>query len=314
MKQSEFLAILGLTLFFAVLPFVGVSEAKLYFLTFVGIWALFALSFDFVFGGLGMLSFGHAAYFGIGSYSVAMLTTLAKWSFIPSMFIGAVMGAIVAMLFSAIALRLAGLFFALVTLALAELAHDLALVRLRHWTGGFDGLTGIPRPDLFGFELIDNRMYYVWVVFILGLVVLGILMIRSSPFGQVLQAIKQNPVRAEQLGFALHPFKVAAFGISGFIASLSGGLLVSLLAFADPETLHWSTSGRVVLMTVLGGTGTLLGPIVGAFVFEILREVISGVTDRWQGGVGMIFVIFTIFVPNGLVGITHLAFSKWIRH
>lgn len=313
MKPLNVALVFALTAVFALLPMLGVGEAKLYFLTFVAIWALFALSFDFVFGGLGMLSFGHAAFLGLGSYTVALLTTLAKWPYIPALAVGAFAGALAAMAFSAIALRLAGLFFALVTLALAELAHDLALVRLRRWTGGFDGLSGIPRPELFGYELIDNRAFYVWVVVILGLVVLGLLLVRTSPFGQALQAIRQNPVRAEQLGFALRPFKIAAFGISGFLAALSGGLLVSLLAFADPETLHWSTSGRVVLMTVLGGSGTLLGPIVGAFVFESLREIISSVTDRWQGIVGVIFVVFTIFAPFGIVGIVRKTWQKWSK-
>ena len=311
MTLPHTLGVLVTTALFALLPTFGVSETVIYFLTFVAIYALFALSFDFVFGGVGLLSFGHAAFFGIGAYILGGLTNHLNWPVMPAMLAGALVAAVVAMAFSAIALRLGGIFFALVTLALAELAHDLALVRLRTWTGGYDGMTGIPRPVIFGINLLDNARFYEFVIVVLGLVVLALMLIRSSPFGQALQAIRQNPVRAEQMGFALRPFKIVAFGISGFIAGLSGGLLVSFLFFADPETLHWGTSGRVVLMTVLGGSGTLLGPIVGAIVFEGLREVISSYTDRWQGVVGVIFVAFTIFAPYGLVGIARNLWRKW---
>jgi branched-chain amino acid transport system permease protein len=285
-----------------IVPMVQASEETLNLVSLIVIWSLFAVGFDFVFGVGGMLSFGHAAMFGTGGYALVLLVTKSGIGFMPALVAAGAVGGVIALGLSFFALRVSGLFFSLSTLALAQLVYILAGSKLRAYTGGLDGIPGVPRPALLGIDFYNNRNYYYFVVavFLVGLAVMALL--RSSPFGKALKAVQANDVRAAQLGFNVQRLRQCAFVISGFYAGVSGALLASLLFYISPQMLHWSTSGDVLVMTVLGGKATLLGPILGVAVFEFLKEKLGEVTEHWYGVLGVIFIACTILLPNGLAG------------
>lgn len=286
-----------------VAPLLMTGEEGINLVSLILIWALFAIGFDLVFGMAGMLSFGHAALFGAGGYALTILNLSYGVSFLPGLLVAALVGAVLAFGLSIFALRVSGLFFSLLTLALAQMIYILAGTKLRAWTGGLDGIPGVPRPDLFGIDFYDNRNYYIFliVVFLVGLAIMALL--RSSPFGRSLKAVQANDVRAAQLGYNVQRLRQCAFMVSGAYAGVSGALLASLMLYISPQMLHWTTSGDVLIMTVLGGKGTLLGPILGVAVFEFLKEELSQVTQYWYGILGLIFIFATIFLQNGIAGL-----------
>jgi branched-chain amino acid transport system permease protein len=293
----------------AALPALGAGDGVLHVATVIMIWSIFAVGFDLVFGGVGLLSVGHAAFFGTGGYVLAILTTEHGWPFLPALLAAGVAAALLAGLFSVIALRLSGLFFALVTLALAQFAYNLAMTRLRRWTGGYDGLPAA-RPELLGIDFLDNTRFYALVAVVFLVMIAGAALLRASPFGQALAAVRQNAVRAEQIGFDTRRLKIAIFAVSGFYSGVAGALLGSSLMFINPEALHWITSGEIVIMTILGGSGTLVGPVIGVATFEILRESLSSVTVHWRGIVGAIFMACTIVAPQGIIGLARAALGR----
>ena len=286
-----------------IIPFGLPSEQWANLVSLILIWALFAIGFDLAFGVTGMLSFGHAALFGTGGYALTILTISYQIGFLPAMVAAAVVGALLALGMGLFALRVSGLFFALLTLSLAQMIYILASNKLRALTGGLDGIPGVPRPDLFGIDFYDNRNYYAFVVvvFLLGLALMALL--RASPFGRALRAVQANDTRASQLGYNVHALRQSAFAVSGAYAGVAGALLASLMFYISPQMLHWSTSGDVLIMTVLGGKGTLLGPILGVAVFELLKEELSQITQYWYGILGLIFILATIFLRNGFAGL-----------
>ena len=288
-----------------IVPFFMQDEQWVNLVSLILIWALFAIGFDLIFGVTGMLSFGHAALFGSGGYALTILTLSYGVGFIPGLFAAAIVGAVLAYLMGLFALRVSGLFFALLTLALAQMMYILASNKLRAFTGGLDGIPGVPRPVLFGIDFYDNHNYYgfIVVVFLIGLALMALL--RASPFGRALRAVQANDVRAAQLGYNVHSLRQSAFVVSGAYAGVAGALLASLIFYISPQMLHWSTSGDILIMTVLGGKGTLLGPILGVALFELLKEELSQITQYWYGILGLVFIFATIFLRNGIAGLFH---------
>lgn len=286
-----------------VVPFFLPGEQWVNLVSLILIWALFAIGFDLVFGVTGMLSFGHAALLGTGGYALTVLTLSYQIGFLPGLVAAAVAGALLAFCMGLFALRVSGLFFALLTLALAQMIYILASNKLRALTGGVDGIPGVPRPDLFDVNFYDNRNYYAFVVviFLVGLALMALL--RSSPFGKALRAVHANDTRAAQLGYNVHALRQSAFAVSGAYSGVSGALLASLMFYISPQMLHWTTSGDVLIMTVLGGKGSLLGPILGVAVFELLKEELSQITQYWYGILGLVFIFATIFLRNGIAGL-----------
>lgn len=285
------------------LPFVMTGGEAVNLVSLILVWALFAIGFDLVFGTTGMLSFGHAALFGAGGYALSILTVSHGWGFMPALGVAAIVGATLAFGLSIFALRVSGLFFSLLTLALAQMIYILASTKLRDLTGGLDGIPGIPRPELFGIDFYDNYNFYIFilVIFLIGLGIMALL--RASPFGQALRAVQANDVRAAQLGYNVQRLRQAAFVVSGVYAGVAGSLLASLMFYISPQMLHWSASGDVLIMTVLGGKGTLLGPVLGVAVFELLKEELSQYTQYWYGILGAVFIFATIFLQNGIAGL-----------
>lgn len=285
------------------LPDITGGENNRNLVSLILIYGLFALGYDIVFGVSGLLSFGHASMFGIGGYTLSLLTIHLGVDFVVALLLAGIAGAVVAFVFSVFALRVSGLFFALLTLALAQLVYIVSSTKLRGLSGGFDGITGVPRPQMLGIDFYDNAnyFYFVAVIFIFGLAVAALL--RASAFGQALKAVAANDVRAQQLGFNIHRMRQIAFAISGAYAGISGALLASLLFYVSPQMMHWSTSGDILIMTMLGGKGTLLGPILGVAFFEFLKEEIARYTAHWYGVIGLVFILCTIFLPKGIAGL-----------
>ena len=286
------------------------NDGILFFTTYVLIWAMFALGYDLAFGLSGLLSIGHAAFFGIGGYALALLTLRQGMAFEPALVLAALIAGLAASLFGLVALRLSGIFFSLTTLALGQLAMIASDTVLAGLTKGQDGLAGVPRPALFGLDFSRADYFLVYVIVLFVAVLALVALIRNSPFGQVMVAIRTNEVRAGQLGFNVRYFKIAVLIVSGFLSGLAGGLLAAQIFFVNSGILHWAVSGDIVIMVLMGGSGTLLGPVLGAVAFEGLKEWLSQLTGHWHGIMGVVFVLFVILLPDGLAGLIK---SGWQR-
>jgi branched-chain amino acid transport system permease protein len=264
--------------------------------------ALFASAFNLLLGFAGLLSFGHAAFFGGAAYVCAGLVKHLGWPPELAILAGGVFAAALGALFGALAIRRAGIYFAMITLALAQLIYFLALQL--PFTGGEDGLQGVPRGKLLGFiDLSDNlaMYYFVFAVFIAGFAL--VYRVVHSPFGQVLKAIRENEPRAISLGYDVGRYKLMAFVLSAGIAGVAGGLKSLVFQLASLTDVHWHMSGQVVLMTLLGGLGTILGPAVGAITIVALENQLADKVGSWVTVImGGIFVVCVLAFRRGLVG------------
>ncbi len=264
--------------------------------------ALFACAFNLLIGFVGLLSFGHAMFFGWAAYVAAHAAKV--WGVPPllSILAGAAVAGAMGVVFGWLAIRRAGIYFAMVTLAFAQMMYFFALQA--PFTGGEDGLQGVPRGALFGVLPLgsDLTLYYV----ILAVVVASWLLIARivhSPFGQILKAIRENEPRTISLGYDTDRFKLVAFVLSAALAGLAGALKALVLGFATLSDVHWATSGSVILMSLIGGIGTLTGPVIGAFVITGLENVLADRVGSWVTVVlGVIFVISVLLFRKGLVG------------
>jgi len=285
------------------IPYLGIGAEEMLLVNLILIYAIFAIGFDLAFGLTGLLSFGHSAMFGGGGYALALLTTRLNWSFELALVSAGLSGALIAAVIGYFALRQTGIFFALTTLAFSQLAYILASTKLRGITGGIDGLTGVPRPTLFGVDFYNDYNFYAYVAVLFVVLLAAAALLRASPFGQVLKGIRLNSARIEQLGWNVRRFQHLVFVISGFFSGIAGALSGALLFYVSPQMLHWSTSGDVLIVTLLGGVGTLIGPVIGVSIFEILKDELGRLTTHWYGILGVIFVIFTILLPTGVMGL-----------
>ena len=286
----------------ALLPWL-LARYQLSILTDVLIFGLFALSLDLIMGYTGMVSFGHAAYFGLGAYGSALV--LIHWAQpIPvALLAGALLAGVVAIPVAWFSTRATGIYFAMLTLAFAQLLYTVAY-KWRDLTGGSDGIAGVPKTTLFwgGPSLASPRAFYFVVA---ASVVLSLLLCHAfmrSPFGRALQAIRENERRFISLGRDPRPFKIVVFVIAAAFAGLAGALFAPFRGFASPEVMFWVLSGQGLMMVITGGIGTLVGPVIGAMVFILVQEILSSYTEHWMIFTGAIFVLMVIFLPGGLVG------------
>jgi branched-chain amino acid transport system permease protein len=288
----------------AVLPWV-LARHQLSLLTDLLIFGLFALSLDLIMGYTGMVSFGHAAYFGLGAYGSALVLIHFGQPIPVALLAGALLAGAVAAPVGWFSTRATGIYFAMLTLAFAQLLYTVAY-KWRDLTGGSDGIAGVPKTALFwgGPSLASPRAFYFVVA---GAVVLSLVLCRAltrSPFGRALQAIRENERRFIALGRDPRPFKVVVFVIAAVFAGLAGALFAPFRGFASPEVMFWVLSGQGLMMVIVGGIGTLIGPVIGAMVFILVQEVLSSYTEHWMIFTGAIFVLIVIFLPGGLVGTT----------
>jgi len=268
---------------------------------------LAAMSVNFLLGFTGVLSMGHAAYFGLGAYAVGMTIKYL----VPSTGLGivaaVVAGTLAGALIGALIVKLRGIYFAMVTIAFGQVFYFIAF-RWRSVTGGDDGLTGWHRmPIDLGFTRLDilqnDKAYYYVVLAIFALAAGAMTLLLRSPFGRTLLAIRENETRARFLGIPIELHIWIAFVISCFFASLAGALYGLLNNFTDPRALHWTLSGNFVIMAVLGGMRSFWGPLVGAAIFVVLQDYVSSQTQNWMFFIGIFFVLIVLFFPRGVLGL-----------
>ncbi len=296
-KQLELLTIGGLFAILLVAPFVAYPV----FLMKVLCFALFASAFNLLIGYVGLLSFGHAMFFGMSAYVTAHAVKVWGWPTEAGLLAGTMIAAVLALITGMLAIRRQGIYFAMVTLALSQMVYFFCLQA--PFTGGEDGIQGVPRRPLFG--LIDltvdlNMYYFVLAVFALGFAI--IYRTIHSPFGQVLKAIRENEQRAISLGYNVDQYKLMAFIISGTLAGLAGSTKAMVFQLASLTDAAWQMSGEVVLMTLLGGLGTVLGPAVGAAVIITMQNYLKGLGDWVLVAQGVIFVTTVLVFRRGIVG------------
>lgn len=319
------------------------------------IYGLFAIGFNILFGLTGYLSFGHAAFLGVGSYTAVWCFKLLSMNVLPAVILGVALSALFALAIGYVSLRRSGIYFSILTLAFAQMSYNLAYSVLTPITNGETGLQlarsdprvldrlfadaapGIPAPDLFGIPMFGySGFYFCAVLLIAGFYVA--LHITRSPFGLMLRAIKSNQNRLKYAGVNTRPYALAAFVISGAYAGLAGALLAATDPLAGAERMQWTASGEVVLMTILGGVGTMVGPVLGAAIIKYFENIFSSfsaqtlhaffdflpdaiekpvvaiaglfVGDGWQLTLGVLFMVLVIFLPGGVMeGIRRL----WLR-
>jgi branched-chain amino acid transport system permease protein len=264
--------------------------------------AIFACAFNLLLGYTGLLSFGHAAFLGSAAYATGWLVRSAGWTPELGVLAGTLVAAVLGLLVGLIAIRRQGIYFAMITLAMAQMIYFICLQA--PFTGGEDGLQGVPRGKLFGvFSLADDLVLYYIVLAVFVAVFLAIIRIVHSPYGQVLKAIRENEPRAISLGYDVDRYKLLAFVLSTAIAGLAGSIKTLVLGFATLSDVHWSLSGEVVLMTLLGGLGTFAGPVVGAAIIIGLQNFLADRVGSWVTVIiGLIFVVCVLAFRKGVVG------------
>ena len=267
--------------------------------------ALFASAFNLLVGYTGLLSFGHAAFFGTAGYMLGISTKTWGWSPEAGLLFAIAAATLLGALVGAIAIRRQGIYFSMITLALSQLLYFVFLQI--ESLGRDDGFQGIPRGKLFGvFDLADDITMYAVVAICFVLAIAAVVRVVSSPFGQVLEAIRENEPRAISLGYPVNRFKLLAFVLSATLAGLAGGLKALVIGYESLVDLHWSTSGDVILMTLLGGMGTILGPIVGASFVITLQNWLADKVGEWVSVIiGVIFLACVMAFRKGFVGEGH---------
>ena len=266
------------------------------------IFALFAMSLDLLIGYTGMASLGHAAYFGIAAYATGLLALKLGWSVWLALPAGLLVAALTATLFGFLALRTRGSYFLMITLALSQVVWGIAF-GWRSLTGGDDGLPEVPRPNLgLPWSLTDETPFYYFVLFCIGVGTFLLIRIVSSPFGFALRGIRESETRMLSLGYNVWRYKLAVFVLAATFAGLAGCLYVYYNRFVSPDYLQVVRSAEVLLMVILGGAGTLIGPAIGAALIVLLDNVVSTYTERWLLVLGVIYVIVALFAPRGVVG------------
>ncbi len=268
------------------------------------IFAIFGIGYDLLLGYTGILSFGHAAFIGLGAYGAALYLTHLGESIASAIIAGILLATIMAFPLGYLSLRRRGLYFAMITMGLGQVFYFLAF-KWRGLTGGSDGMT-ITRPNIaLGWIDINIQGEFSFCLLVIGFFVIMYFFsfrIIDSPFGRVLQAIRENEDRARAIGYNVDAFLLCSFIISAFFGGVAGSLHALLFRFVSPDILYWSVSGTVVLMTIIGGIGTIYGPIIGSTIYILLQDVLSKQTTHWSLIFGCVFIFFVVFASNGIVG------------
>jgi branched-chain amino acid transport system ATP-binding protein/branched-chain amino acid transport system permease protein len=274
------------------------------------VWGLFGIGFDILFGYTGLISFGQSAFFGTGGFIAAyLLTVLGFPHILLALIIGMIVASIAGYLIGLIALRRTGIYFAMITVAIAEVFYFIEFSPLSDFTGGENGLPGVPTPTLFlGFTTLHFTSGWSMYPFLAAWYFIGIVLalrIVRSPVGAILSAIRDNPLRASAVGHNVHAYKLTAFVLAAAYAGFAGGLLGVLQGFMPPEAFAFDTSGQLIMQTAMGGTGTLFGPLLGAAVWLFLQDFLQGALGlgaAWKLVLGVIFVLLVCFLRHGLIG------------
>ena len=305
---------LSLLLCVAVLAFFPALAEKFYvqLMTKIMILSIFALSLDLLVGYTGLVSLGHAAYFGVAAYTLAVAAPASDpanfWLTLP---LSLAASALTALVIGVFVVRTSGVYFIMVTLAFAQMVyyffHDTRVA------GGSDGIYINTRPAIgvAGLDLADDLHFYYVVLALLAGAFLLLALILRSPFGRVLQGIKANEQRMRALGFATRRYKLAAFVLAGTLAGLAGYLAAAKEGYVNPELLAWHQSGVVLMMLILGGMGTLFGAVIGTFSYVLLQEWFSTLTKHWPLLMGGFIIVTVLLFPQGLAGLPEMIAARW---
>ncbi len=274
------------------------------------VWGLFGIGFDILFGYTGLLSFGQSAFYGTGGFVAAYLLTQAGFPYVVlALIIGMVVAAFVGYLIGLLALRSTGIYFAMITVAIAEIFFFVEFNPLSAWTGGENGLPGVPTPTIYlGFKTIhftSGWSLYPFLAFCYFIGIVIALRIVRSPVGAIFTAIRENPLRAAAVGHNVQGYKLTSFVIAAAYAGLAGGLLGVMQAFMPPDAFMFDTSGQLVMQTAIGGRATLFGPLVGAGVWLFLQDFLQstlGLGATWKLVLGVVFVLLVVFLRQGIIG------------
>ncbi|HXU89166.1 MAG TPA: branched-chain amino acid ABC transporter permease [Methylomirabilota bacterium] len=298
------------------LPWVA-GEYQTILLAYGLVMGIAALGFNLLLGYTGLLSFGHSAYFGVGAYTVALMVKYLGATSMELFLAGAIVACVlVTALFGFACVRYTRIFFGILTMALSQVLWSLAF-KFFWVTGGTDGLR-VPTPTLLGVVagkgekiafLASAYYYYVLAIFVACVAVMWVIV--NSPFGRALQAIRDNEVRAAFVGIQIRKYRWVAFLVSGVFTGLAGALWVPLNGLTTPDIMHWTFSGEIVFMTVLGGFRSFTGPVIGAIVFNYLKTYAVGYTVYWQLLLGVVLVVLVVSLPTGIVGTAERLWSKW---
>lgn len=306
----ELLFILGL---FAIAPIITTPFLAGQILVF----AVFALGYNLLLGYGGELSFGHAAFIGVGAYGTILAMEHLQVGLVTAMVLGILLTALFSLVVGVVSLQRRGLYFAMITLALAQAVYFLAF-QLSDLTGGRGGTT-LPATEFFigPVNLLDRGVgFYLFGLVTLIVVWAVVRRLLNSPYGKALQAIRENEQRAEHLGYRVQHHLVIAFVLSGTISGLAGSLYAVLHSFINPQLLFWSTSGDIVLITLIGGVGTILGPIIGAFIFFVLDELLTKYVGHAPLFFGLIMIFIVLYSSQGIYGLykgNRMDWYQWVR-
>lgn len=294
-EYSPWFAIIIAFLLILLLP---VSEHKIHLATRILIFGLYAVAFNILFGMTGLLSLGSALFYGFGAYVTGMMTkSLGSDHFVYLLLFSALCSFVIAMPLGLLCLRLTDVYFTMLTFAFGQLAWGVC-IKLYNFTGGDDGIQGIPRMAI----LESTKSYYVFVFLVVFLSLIILWKISKSPFGLVLNGIRQNRSRITFLGLNVYKHQLFAFLISSFFTGLSGGLYSGLDGSIHPNMFFWTQSGSIILMVILGGINNFFGPLIGTIIFILLEDYIGKTTEYWPFFLGTIMLIMVILFPKGILG------------
>jgi branched-chain amino acid transport system permease protein len=302
LTDKRILAVLAVLVLFPLGGGVLYSTYFVAILSLIFAWALLALSLDLVMGYMGLLSFGHAAFWGLGAYLTALFAVHVTPAFIPAFLLAIVVTAVVAWIIGALSVRLSSIYFAMITLAFAQMFYQVA-VTWTDITGGENGLS-IPALSLFGVVNLGNINAFYYLALVISVAIYGLCVyLLDTPFGRVMTAIRESERRMSFLGYNVNKYKRRAFTLSGAIGGVAGSLLATYQTFVSPATLHWLVSGDAVMIMMFGGVGTLFGPMIGAGIFIGISEVLSSYIEQWRFFLGLLLVLVVLFAPRGLASI-----------
>lgn len=264
------------------------------------LFAIVGMGLDILVGYLGMPSLGHAAFFGLGSYGLAIAVTRWGWGPWAGAAVGLLTAVAAAALFGLVAIRCRGVYFLVCTLAFSQVLWGAA-VKWTDFSGGYNGIPGIPRPSLLGWNLSDPDSFYYFACGVFVVVVAALILFVTSPVGKILTGIRESETRMRVLGYPTQRYRYIAFCLSAFITSLAGVMMAYFNSFVGPDSLHWSLSAQTLLMVILGGAGTLLGPAGAGILLVVAQSLISNVTERWTLVLGFLYVATMLFAPRGML-------------
>ena len=266
------------------------------------LWAILAVSLGFLIGQSGLVSFGHAAWYGFGAYLGGLINIHVSSDVLVSLVSVSILAAVVATGFGVVLTRLSGISFAILTLAFGQVVYSAVFV-FSDVTGGEDGLNGVPLPTLLGFDLGVGYGFYLLILSVVSLALLALYWLASTPMGGTWAAIRENEPRARFIGIGVHIEKLVLYVLTSVLAAMAGALYVAYNGAVAPDLLHWQQSGEILMAAILGGTSTVFGPAVGGVAVYLMHQIISTSFDQWLIVLGVAFVVVIILMPQGIGGL-----------